>query len=129
MIFKRFSSSDEHVYFAVFQAALLGMGCGIIISSLTTKYRDLQFLVSFGVSLWMYGTPVAYDIGIIPAKYMGLYQLNPMTPIISTFRTAFLGLGRFNMLYYLISWAVTILVLFLGIILFSRVEKTFMDTV
>ena len=86
-------------------------------------------LVGFGVSLWMYGTPVAYDIGIIPAKYMGLYQLNPMTPIISTFRTAFLGLGRFNMLYYLISWAVTILVLFLGIILFSRVEKTFMDTV
>lgn len=109
--------------------AMLSLGVGIIISSLTTKYRDLKMLVGFGVSLWMYGTPVAYDIGIIPAKYMGLYQLNPMTPIISTFRTAFLGLGRFNMLYYLISWAVTILVLFLGIILFSRVEKTFMDTV
>lgn len=109
--------------------AMLSLGVGVIISSLTTKYRDLKMLVGFGVSLWMYGTPVAYDIGIIPQKYMGIYQLNPMTPIINTFRTAFLGLGSFDLLYYLVSWAVTILVLFLGIILFSRVEKTFMDTV
>ncbi len=109
--------------------AMLSLGVGIIISSLTTKYRDLKMLVGFGVSLWMYATPVAYDIGIIPEKYMWLYMLNPMTPIVNAFRTAFLGLGSFDLFHYLISWAVTLLVLFWGIVLFSRVEKTFMDTV
>ena len=109
--------------------AMLSLGVGIIISSLTTKYRDLKMLIGFGVSLWMYGTPVAYDIGIVPQKYMGLYMLNPMTPIINTFRKAFLGLGDFNLSYYLSSWGVTLVVLFLGLMLFSRVEKTFMDTV
>lgn len=111
------------------QMAMLSLGVGIIISSLTTKYRDLKMLVGFGVQLWMYGTPVAYDIGIIPEKYMGLYMLNPMTPIINTFRTAFLGIGSFDLKYYLISWGVTFMVLFLGLLLFNRVEKTFMDTV
>lgn len=111
------------------QMAMLSLGVGIIISSLTTKYRDLKMLVGFGVQLWMYGTPVAYDIGIIPQKYLGVYMLNPMTPIINTFRTAFLGLGSFEVSYYLISWAVTIVILFLGLILFNKVEKTFMDTV
>ena len=109
--------------------AMLSLGVGIIISSLTTKYRDLKMLIGFGVQLWMYGTPVAYDIGIIPQKYMNLYMLNPMTPIINTFRKAFLGLGSFDLPHYLISWAVTFVVLFLGLMLFSRVEKTFMDTV
>lgn len=109
--------------------AMLSLGVGIIISSLTTKYRDLKMLVGFGVSLWMYGTPVAYDIGIIPQKYMSLYMLNPMTPVINTFRTAFLGLGTFDLPHYLISWVVTLIVLFIGLTLFNRVEKTFMDTV
>lgn len=109
--------------------ALLSLGVGIIISSLTTKYRDLAMLVGFGVQLWMYATPVAYDIGIIPAKYMDLYMLNPMTPIINTFRYAFLGIGRFDLGYYLLSWGVTAVILFFGVVLFNRVEKTFMDTV
>lgn len=109
--------------------AMLSLGVGIIISSLTTKYRDLVMLIGFGVQLWMYGTPVAYDMGIVPEKYLGLYMLNPMTPIINTFRKAFLGLGTFDLPHYLISWAVTAAVLFLGLMLFSRVEKTFMDTV
>lgn len=109
--------------------AMLSLGVGIIISSLTTKYRDLKMLISFGVQLWMYGTPVAYDIGIIPQKYMDLYMLNPMTPVINTFRKAFLGLGSFDLPHYLISWGVTIVVMFLGLMLFNRVEKTFMDTV
>ena len=64
----------------ILELAMLSLGCGIIISALTTKYRDLKMLVGFGVQLWMYATPVAYDIGIIPQKYMGLYMLNPMTP-------------------------------------------------
>ena len=109
--------------------ALLSLGVGIIISSLTTKYRDLAMLVGFGVQLWMYATPVAYDIGIIPAKYMDLYMLNPMTPIINTFRCAFLGIGRFDLGHYLLSWGVTAVILFFGVVLFNRVEKTFMDTV
>ena len=113
----------------VLQMAMLSLGSGIIISALTTKYRDLQMLVGFGVQLWMYGTPVAYDIRIIPQKYMGLYMLNPMTPVINTFRTALLGISNFQQRYYLCGWIVTVIILFAGIILFNRVEKTFMDTV
>ncbi len=113
----------------IVQMASLGLGFGIIISALTTKYRDLVMLVGFGVQIWMYLTPVAYDISIIPEKFMGLYMLNPMTPVINTLRYAFLGIGSFELGYYLISWAVTAVVLFLGVILFNRVEKTFMDTV
>ena len=111
------------------EMAMLSLGVGIIISSLTTKYRDLRMLVGFGVQLWMYGTPVAYDIGIVPERFMNLYMLNPMTPIINTFRTAFLGIGSFDIMHYLISWCVTIVILFIGLMLFNRVEKTFMDTV
>lgn len=113
----------------VLQMACLGLGFGIIISALTTKYRDLVMLVSFGVQIWMYLTPVAYDMSIIPEKYLGLYMLNPMTPVINTFRYAFFGQGVFQTGYYLLSWAITAVVLFLGMILFNRVEKTFMDTV
>ncbi|MDO4465992.1 MAG: ABC transporter permease [Bacillota bacterium] len=113
----------------ILQMAMLGLGTGIIISALTTKYRDLKMLVSFGVQLWMYGTPVAYDIGIIPQKLMGLYMLNPMTPIINGFRYAFLGIGEFNVFYYAIGWIITLIILGVGIVLFNRVEKTFMDTV
>lgn len=111
------------------QMAMLSLGCGIIISALTTKYRDLKMLVSFGVQLWMYGTPVAYDMRIIPKKYMSLYMLNPMTPIINTFRKAFLGCGDFLIKYYIYGWVITLIIMFVGIIMFNRVEKTFMDTV
>ncbi len=113
----------------ILQMACLGLGFGIIISALTTKYRDLAMLVGFGVQIWMYLTPVAYDIAIIPESLMSLYMLNPMTPIINTMRYAFLGIGSFDLGFYFISWAVTLVVLFLGVILFNRVEKTFMDTV
>lgn len=113
----------------VVQMACLGLGFGVIVSSLTTKYRDLSMLVGFGVQIWMYLTPVTYDIGIIPERLMGLYMLNPVTPIINTFRYAFLGTGSFQLEYYLLSWGVTLVVLVIGVMLFSRVEKTFMDTV
>lgn len=113
----------------VLQLALLGLGFGIIISACTTKYRDLAMLVSFGVQLWMYATPVAYDISLIPEKWMNLYMCNPVTPVVMTMRHAFLGVGNFELKYYLLGWLTTIVVLFFGVILFSRVEKTFMDTV
>ena len=109
--------------------ALMGLGIGIICSSLTTKYRDLTMLIGFGVQLWMYLTPVAYDYQIISDKWRTLYMCNPMTPVINTMRYAYLGIGEFELGYYLLSWAVTLVVLFFGILLFSRVEKTFMDTV
>ena len=93
------------------------------------QYRDLVMLISFGVQLWMYATPVAYDISIIPQAYMGLYMLNPVTPIINMFRYGFLGVGTPCVVEYAISWVTTLVVLFIGVMLFNRVEKTFMDTV
>lgn len=116
------------------QLAMLSLGVGVIISAATTKYRDLRMLVSFGVQLWMYATPVAYDMfsiaGFAPGgKYYGLIMSNPVTPIVNLFRYAFLGIGQIDWFYYGISWIVTIIVLFIGVVLFSRVEKTFMDTV
>lgn len=113
----------------VAQMALLALGVGIIISALTTKYRDLAMLVGFGVQLWMYGTPVAYSSSIVPERFMKLYMLNPMSPIIEAIRYAFLGTGGISISYLLISFSVTVCILLIGIILFSRVEKTFMDTV
>ena len=109
---------------------LLGMGFGIIISSLTTKYRDLTMLVSFGVQLWMYITPVVY-----PASMLGngglytLVMLNPVSAAVETFRWAFLGQGDINLLFWGISAVVMAVVMFVGVIIFSKVEKTFMDTV
>lgn len=116
------------------QLAMLSLGCGVIISAATTKYRDLRMLVSFGVQLWMYASPVAYDMFSMSAfapgsNYYGLYMLNPVTPIVNLFRYAYLGIGQVDWLYYGISWVVTAVLLFAGIVLFSRVEKTFMDTV
>ena len=116
------------------QLAMLSLGCGVIISAATTKYRDLRMLVSFGVQLWMYASPVAYDMFSMSvfapgSKYYALYMLNPVTPIVNLFRYAYLGIGQVDWLYYGISWSVTCGLLFVGIVLFSRVEKTFMDTV
>lgn len=111
------------------QMAMLSLGFGIIISALTTKYRDLTMLVGFGVQLWMYATPIAYSSALIPEKWMGVYMLNPMTPIIEAFRYGFLGAGTLNIKYCLISWVMTILILITGVLMFNKVEKTFMDTV
>lgn len=118
----------------ILQLMMLATGFGIIISSLTTKYRDLQMLVGFGLQLWQYATPVAYGLTLVSSsarfsKYMFLYQLNPLTPIITTFRYAMFGFGYFDLTYYLISWGFTIVVFFIGLILFSRIERTFMDTI
>lgn len=107
----------------------LGLGFGIIVSSLTTRYRDLSFLVSFGVQLWMYATPVIYPVSAIPARFQQLIQLNPMTPIIEAFRYAYLGAGRLDAGGLLYSSAFMLAIIFLGSIIFNRVEQTFMDTV
>ncbi len=118
----------------VLQMACLSLGVGVIISALTTKYRDLAMLISFGVQIWMYSTPVAYDMEAMGAfatggKYHSLYMLNPVTPIINIFRYGFMGIGQIEWGFYAISWVTTIVLLFLGVVMFNRVEKTFMDTI
>jgi lipopolysaccharide transport system permease protein len=111
------------------QMALMGLGFGILVSSLTTKYRDLTFLVTFGVQLWMYATPIVYPLSQIPAKYRLLMNLNPMTSVVEVFRFAFLGQGTVSAGGIWCSLIETLLVLAIGTVLFNRVEKTFMDTV
>lgn len=116
------------------QVAVLGMGFGMIISSLTTKYRDLAMVVGFGVSLWSYCSPVAYDMfsrsQLAPGSAVYyIYMLNPVTPAINLFRNAYLGCGEVDWLFYGISWITTINVAFIGALMFSKSEKTFMDTV
>lgn len=113
----------------IIQMIILSTGFGIIISSFTTKYRDLAMLVTFGLQLWQYASPIAYGLQLIPEKFMYLYMLNPVTPIITTFRYAVFGFGFFDLTYYLIGWAVSLAVFFIGLILFSRIERTFMDTI
>jgi len=115
--------------FLLFQMAALGLGLGILISSLTTKYRDLRYVVGFGVQLWMYATPIVYPMSQIPEKWQWLFAMNPMAAIIETARYAFLGSGSVRPWNLGISFGVTVLILLTGIVLFSRIEKTFMDTV
>lgn len=109
--------------------ALLGTGTGLIISSLTTKYRDLNVLVSFGLTLWMYLTPVVYPVSQIPESFRWIMLLNPVAPILETFRFAFLGSGSFEWIYLLISAAITAVILIFGMIVFNQAEKNFIDTV
>lgn len=107
----------------------LGLGFGIIISSLTTKYRDLRFLVSFGVQLLMYATPVIYPVSAIPERYRLLILANPMTSLIETFRYAFLGAGHAEIGQILYSAGFMVVIVTLGVLIFNRVEQTFIDTV
>ncbi|MBW6474616.1 MAG: ABC transporter permease, partial [Anaerolineaceae bacterium] len=107
----------------------LGLGFGIIISSMTTKYRDLRYLVTFGVSLWMYATPVIYPVSSIPERWRWVADVNPVTPIIETFRAGFLGAGNASWLGLAYSTGFMLLVMFIGVVIFNRVEKTFIDTV
>jgi lipopolysaccharide transport system permease protein len=115
--------------FLILLMAALGLGTGIIVSSLTTRYRDLRYLVQFGVQLLMYSTPVIYPLSQLPGQYRWIMLSNPMTPVIETFRYAFLGTGTFSWGYIGVSAAASAVTLAAGILLFNHVEKTFMDTV
>ena len=109
--------------------ALLGLGMGLIITAVTTKYKDLTFLVTFGVQLLMYGTTVIYPLSAAPEKYKNIISLNPMTGIIEAFRYAFLGKGEFSFSSISYSIIVTLTVLFAGILIFNKTEKNFVDTI
>ena len=109
--------------------AALGLGAGMIISALTTKYRDLAFLITFGIQLLMYATTVIFPLSAAPEKYKWLIELNPMTSLIETFRYGFLGKGSFSWSSIGYSTLTTIILLISGIIIFNKVEKNFVDTV
>lgn len=111
------------------QTAILGLGVGIIVSALTTKYRDLTILVGFGLNLWMYMTPVVYPISEVNGVLRTLILINPMSAVIQNYKYALLGVGSFEGFYWLISILMTVVIFFVGILLFNKVERTFMDTV
>jgi lipopolysaccharide transport system permease protein len=113
----------------ILQIAVLSLGSGILVSALTTKYRDLTFVMTFAVQLWMYASSVIIPASAVPAKYRPIYMLNPMASVIEAFRYSVFGVGVVAPAYICVSWATTLAILFGGIILFNRVEKSFMDTV
>ena len=113
----------------ILQIGMLGMGCGIIVSSLTTKYRDLTVLVGFGMQLWMYGTPIVYPLSQIPDKLRYIALINPMTSIVETFRNALLGTGEVSYMWLLFSFTLSIIIFIFGTLMFNKVEKNFMDII
>jgi lipopolysaccharide transport system permease protein len=117
------------VPFLLILVAALGLGFGIIISSLTTKYRDLVNLIGFGINLLMYATPVIYPLSFFEGKYRVLILLNPLTPIIEMFRYSILGVGDFDMSNLVYSVVFTFVSLFIGILIFTKIEKSFVDVV
>ena len=115
--------------YLVILMALLGLGLGLIITALTTKYRDLAFLITFGVQLLMYATTVIYPLSAAPIKYRYLIEMNPMTGIIEAFRHAFLGQGELTVQSLGYSTLITLISLVIGVVIFNKTEKTFVDTI
>jgi lipopolysaccharide transport system permease protein len=109
--------------------ACLGLGLGMVVSAMTTKYRDLAFLVTFGVPLLMYATTVVFPLSAAPERFHNLIKFNPMTPIIETFRMGLLGTGTFSWSMLGYTTFITVVILFLGVITFNKVQKSFVDTV
>jgi lipopolysaccharide transport system permease protein len=115
--------------FLIILMAVLGLGLGIIFSALTTKYRDLSFLLTFGIQLLMYATPIIYPLSYTSGKLHTIISMNPLTPILESFRYAFFSIGTFDWSGLAYTSIFSFGVLFLGIIIFNQVEKSFMDTV
>jgi len=113
----------------IFSMALLGLGAGLMITAMTTKYRDLAFLVAFGIQLLMYLSPVIYPLSSAPGSYKTLVILNPMSGLIETFRYGFLGTGHFYPGAFAYSLVVSVIVFIAGLIIFNKVEKNFVDTI
>jgi lipopolysaccharide transport system permease protein len=136
MVYYYFQGAEFHMTKAVFLfpylvilMALLGLGLGLIISALTTKYRDLSFLIAFGVQLMMYGTTVIYPLSAAPEKYRWIIEKNPMTAILETFRYGFLGKGSFDISNLMYASLVTLVVMIVGVVIFNKTEKDFVDTI
>jgi lipopolysaccharide transport system permease protein len=113
----------------IFMLAGLGLGFGILFSSLTTKYRDLVYLLTFGITLWQYATPIIYPLSSIPNDKKWIVMLNPLTAIIESFKFGFLGVGTFNINNYLYSFSFTIVLVIISLIIFNKVQRSFMDVI
>jgi lipopolysaccharide transport system permease protein len=109
--------------------AIIALGTGMIISAMTTKYRDLVFLLTFGIQLMMYATPVIYPMSVLSKKYALLIKANPLSSLLETFRYSFTGSGQFSWISLGYSTVFAVILLFIGTVIFNRVEKDFMDTV
>ena len=109
--------------------ALIAIGIGLVLSSMTTKYKDLNMLIGFGVQLFMYASPIIYPSSSIPEKYKWFIELNPLVALFDYMRYAYLGVGEFALVDLAYPTIFTIIILFLGIVVFNKVQKTFMDTV
>ena len=136
MIYYKIIGADFHTNWYVLLIPILiilmagiGLGIGIIISSMTTKYRDLTNFLGFGIQLWMYASPIIYPLSEIPVKYKIFILANPVAPIIEAFRFALLGKGDLNFMNLLYSFGFMVVVLGIGILLFNKIEQSFMDTV
>ena len=115
--------------FLILLMASFSLGMGMIFSALTTKYKDLVFLLTFGIQLLMYATPVVYSITSIPEKFKWIFKLNPLTGIFECFRYGFLGKGSFEFSSLIMSTINILIILIVGVVIFNKVEKSFMDTV
>jgi lipopolysaccharide transport system permease protein len=125
---------DMNVYVFLFPVivllmALFGLGMGMIFSALTTRYRDLYFLLTFAIQLAMYSTTVVYPLSKAPEKYRWIIDLNPLTPLIETFRYGFLGKASFDWMSLSISAISIVLLTVIGAVMFNKAERTFIDTV
>jgi lipopolysaccharide transport system permease protein len=123
---------NNHLFYIpllIINLALLGLGFGIIFSAMTTKYRDLTNFLGFGVQLWMYITPVIYPSSSVPEKYRIFVFINPVAPLVEASKYGLIGAGEFNPARLLYSVIFTVILLFIGVIMFTRTEQTFMDTV
>jgi lipopolysaccharide transport system permease protein len=115
--------------FLLFQMAALGLGVGCFVTAVTTRFRDLQVLLSFFMQLWMYASCVAYPLSSVPAEWRALYMFNPMVVIIEAFRVAFMGQGTVTLLEVLISGALSVIIVVVGLVLFNRTERTCVDVI
>lgn len=115
--------------FLLLQLALLAMGAGMILASLTAKYRDLQVLISFGLQLWMYATPVVYPMSGIPKSWKWIMMCNPAASAVEWFRAGWLGSGTISIGQFGFAWLMTLVIFLLGLLLFNRTQRNFMDTI
>ena len=142
LIFLLTGTTSMHITWWIFfiplvllEIIVLSLGLGLVVSAVTTKYRDLQMLVGFGLQLWQYASPVAYGLLLVSQsnKWSGLFNvyvyLNPLTSMVTTFRYALFGFGYFDIFVYVVGWCISLIVLFIGLLLFSKTEKNFMDTI
>ena len=126
------SPQYQYIFLLPVIIAIMGitsLGFGMLFSSMTTKYRDLTFLLSFAIQLWMYVTPVIYPLSAIPTEYLKIVKLNPIAPLVESMRFGFLGKGLFSFDDLIYSAVFSIVIFIVGLAVFNRVEKNFMDTV